>query len=105
MPFSRYRIVELGTGISLAYAGKLFAGFGAEVVKIEAPGGDPGRREKPLVELGGGPSRKRLFRLGEHRANRPGLPTMPRRKILIAGADVLLDARGPDEGGDWPSGT
>ena len=39
MPLSRYRVVELGTGVSLAYAGKLFAGFGAETIKIEPPGG------------------------------------------------------------------
>ena len=42
------RVVELGEGRALAYAGKLLAEFGADLIKVEAPGGDPLRREMPL---------------------------------------------------------
>lgn len=46
-----YRVVELGCGSTLAYCGKLFAEFGAEVFKVEPPGGDPGRAEPPLIDI------------------------------------------------------
>ncbi|HBF57039.1 MAG TPA: hypothetical protein DDW72_24575, partial [Afipia sp.] len=42
LPLSSLRIVELGSGDTLGYCGKLFADFGAEVIKIEPQGGDPG---------------------------------------------------------------
>jgi CoA:oxalate CoA-transferase len=42
------RVVELGDGVSLAFAGKLFADFGADVIKVEAPGGDSARHEGPF---------------------------------------------------------
>lgn len=43
-PLAGLRVVELGGGVSGAYATKLFADLGAEVVKVEPPGGDPLRR-------------------------------------------------------------
>ena len=43
-PLEGVRVVELGTGIAPAYAAKLLADAGAEVWKIEPPGGDPLRR-------------------------------------------------------------
>jgi crotonobetainyl-CoA:carnitine CoA-transferase CaiB-like acyl-CoA transferase len=44
-PLAGIRVVELATGVSGPYAGKLLADFGAEVVKVEPPDGDPSRRE------------------------------------------------------------
>jgi len=41
------RVLELATGISGPYLGKLFADHGADVVKVEPPGGDPARRHGP----------------------------------------------------------
>lgn len=38
------RVVEAAEGIAGAYAGKLLADQGAEVVKVERSGGDPMRR-------------------------------------------------------------
>lgn len=43
------RVLEVGSGPALAYAGKLFADFGAEVIKAESPAGDAWRRMPPLV--------------------------------------------------------
>jgi len=44
----RFRIIELGQGVSAAFAGRNLAGFGAEVIKVEAPGtGDSTRRAGP----------------------------------------------------------
>ncbi len=43
-PLSGIRVLELSSDIAGPYCGKLFADAGAEVVKLEAPGGDPMRR-------------------------------------------------------------
>lgn len=47
------RVLEVGTGPALAYAGKLFADFGAEVIKVESPAGDPWRQMPPLMDVPG----------------------------------------------------
>ncbi|MCB0945015.1 MAG: CoA transferase, partial [Mycobacterium sp.] len=40
-PLSGFVVVELATGIPGGYCTKLLADGGADVVKVEAPGGDP----------------------------------------------------------------
>lgn len=39
-PLAGYRILDLGTILAGPYAGNLFAGLGADVIKVEAPSGD-----------------------------------------------------------------
>ena len=46
---SRRRVIETGGGPS-AYCAKLFADLGADVIKVEPPEGDRGRREAPFLE-------------------------------------------------------
>ena len=41
-------VVEIGSGAAAAYAAKLFADSGAEVVKVEPPSGDATRRSGPF---------------------------------------------------------
>jgi crotonobetainyl-CoA:carnitine CoA-transferase CaiB-like acyl-CoA transferase len=49
MPLKGVRVIELGGLIAGPYAASLFAQFGAEVIKVEAPGeGDPLRRWRKL---------------------------------------------------------
>src|SRR5690606_19121895 len=43
------RVLEIGSGAALAYAGKLFADFGAEVIKVEDMAGDALRAVPPLL--------------------------------------------------------
>ncbi|GAA1795397.1 CaiB/BaiF CoA transferase family protein [Agromyces lapidis] len=43
-PLAGIRVIELGQYISGPYAAKLLADLGADVVKVESPGGDPMRR-------------------------------------------------------------
>src|SRR5260370_403662 len=43
-PLAGLRVVELATVVAGPGTGKYLADFGAEVVKVEAPGGDPTRR-------------------------------------------------------------
>lgn len=41
-------MLELGTFVSAPFCGKLFAGYGAEVIKVEPPGGDIARSHGPF---------------------------------------------------------
>jgi len=43
-PLAGIRVIELATVIAGPGVGKYLADFGAEVIKVEAPGGDPARR-------------------------------------------------------------
>jgi len=89
------RVAEFGTGRALAYCGKLFADFGAEVVKVEGPGGDPDRSWPPLVDVGGGRRESAFFAwLNTNKQSVIAGPGDAARLVEIAGAaDVLIDAR------------
>ena len=51
MPTSEpLRVLEIGTGIASAYAARLLADQGADVVKVEPPEGDPARRLGPFAD-------------------------------------------------------
>ena len=83
-PLDDLLVVELSTGIAGAYATKLFADAGAEVVKIEPPGGDPLRR---LTVHDGDPGAEgaALFRfLCAGKASVLGSSTDPEVERLIA---------------------
>ena len=87
MALAMLRVMEIGAGSALAYAGKLFAAFGADVLKIEDAGGDPGRAEAPQVDCGGGRRESAYFAwLNTAKRSRIGVP-------LLDGIDVLLDGR------------
>ena len=76
-PLSHLRVVELGTLPAGAYAARLFADFGAEVIKVEPSGGDPTRTFPPIIA----PDDQRLVRLSqlrqEERHRRGGRPRRP----------------------------
>ncbi len=85
-PLSDIRVVEASTGIAGGYAAKLFADAGADVVKVEPPGGDPLRRWTVSdVDLGAGDAA--LF---QHLS-------ASKRSVLgpvddyLTGADVLIE--------------
>jgi crotonobetainyl-CoA:carnitine CoA-transferase CaiB-like acyl-CoA transferase len=46
LPLSELRVVEISSGDALGYCGKMFADFGADVIKIEPPDGDVARRSR-----------------------------------------------------------
>jgi len=60
-PLAGLRVVELATGVAGPYAAKLLADFGADVVKVEPPGGDPSRREAARPGPRPDPERSPLF--------------------------------------------
>ena len=89
------RVAEIGSGTALAYCGKLFADFGADVVKIEPPGGDPGRHAPPLIDCGGGIAESGVFAWlnTNKRSVAVGEDDITFIPAILAGSDVLLDAR------------
>src|SRR5215510_14427794 len=42
------KVLELGTMVSAAYATKIMADLGADVIKVEEPQGDPARQRGPF---------------------------------------------------------
>jgi crotonobetainyl-CoA:carnitine CoA-transferase CaiB-like acyl-CoA transferase len=49
-PLTGIRVLELGTLIAAPFASRIFAEFGAQVVKVEPPGGDPLRKWRKLYK-------------------------------------------------------
>jgi crotonobetainyl-CoA:carnitine CoA-transferase CaiB-like acyl-CoA transferase len=99
-PLSELRVVEIGSGDALGYCGKLFADFGAEVIKVEPPGGDPARTFAPLVDAGDGRSESGYFAwLNTNKRSitadlaRPA--DVQKIRELLLTADLLLDGRPP----------
>ena len=95
------RVLEIGTGPALAYAGKLFSDFGAEVFKAEKPEGDPWRRMPPLIEAPGAPADSALFAwLNTNKRSVIAAGPQDARRLaqLALSCDVVLDARALEEG-------
>ena len=46
---SGIRVLEIGEMVAAPYAAKLLGDLGADVIKVEGPGGDPARRRGPFV--------------------------------------------------------
>src|SRR5215469_12783001 len=49
-PLSAIRVIEYGQGVSAASATKYLADLGAEVIKVEPPGGDVMRQRGPYFD-------------------------------------------------------
>jgi crotonobetainyl-CoA:carnitine CoA-transferase CaiB-like acyl-CoA transferase len=105
------RVLEIGDGVSAAYATKLLADLGADVVKIEPPGrGDETRRRGPFPGDVPHPEKSGLFLYLN--ANKRGVTldlTAPRGREalerLVARTDLLVHAVHPTamaaHGLDW----
>lgn len=98
--FEGIRVIEIGTGVALSFCGKVFADFGAEVIKAEPKGGDPLRANAPLIDIGGAKRESAWFAWAN--TNKASITAdwrtdadAERLCALIASADVVLDARAP----------
>jgi crotonobetainyl-CoA:carnitine CoA-transferase CaiB-like acyl-CoA transferase len=60
-PLDGLRVLELGTFVSAPFCGKLFAGYGADVIKVEPPGGDIARSHGPFKDGVPDPETSALF--------------------------------------------
>ena len=94
------RVVELAEGVSGPYCGKLLAGLGADVIKVEPPGGDRSRRDGPFSGDRPDPERSGLFlhlNPGKRSMVADVAAAGGRAAIegLLAGADVVITSMRP----------
>jgi crotonobetainyl-CoA:carnitine CoA-transferase CaiB-like acyl-CoA transferase len=99
-PLSGLRVIEIANEISGPYCGKLFVDLGADVIKIEGPGGDSLRQWGPFP--GGEPDPDRCGLFTYLNAGKRGTVLDLARDAdagaageLIADADVLIDGLAP----------
>lgn len=76
------RVLELGSGLASALAGMVLADYGAEVIKLEPPSGDPNRSEPAFLMWNRG--KQSLV------ADLSQPPDIERIQELAGGADVVL---------------
>lgn len=85
------RVIEWATEISGPYCTKLFADLGAEVIKIEAPEGDPFRR-RTFNDRSDAGALFKFLNAGKRSVVGTSLADL---EGLIASADVFVDSLGP----------
>ncbi|UCE87434.1 MAG: CoA transferase [Deltaproteobacteria bacterium] len=100
------RVVELGTEVSAPFCARLFADLGAEVTKLEPPGGDPSRTYGPFPGGEPDPERSGMFHyLNAGKGSVVADLDDPEQRAffhaLLAGADVLVENCEPAEYARW----
>ena len=104
------RVIELGERVSAAYCAKLFADYGADVIKVEPPSGDRSRAWGPFPQDHSDPEASGTFHFLN--TNKRGLALdlehpADRNQLLelIATADAVVENHSPDflreYGLDW----
>ncbi len=100
------RVLEVGEGPAVAYAGKIFADFGAEVLKVESLQGDPWRNMPPLVQPSEGAKPESALFAWMNTNKRSITADLSKQQErawigqLARTCDVVLDARALTEGVD-----
>ncbi|MYH67891.1 MAG: CoA transferase [Dehalococcoidia bacterium] len=102
LPLEGVRVLEVGTFVSAPYCGRLFAGYGAEVIKVEPPGGDIARAHGPFKDGEPNPETSALFLylITSKRSVELDLGTQAGRDALLrlaADADVLIENYRPGD--------
>ncbi len=96
--FSDLTVVELPNGVAGAYCAKLFADLGANVIKVEPPGGDRLRRPDPAPPPSSVPEGTFLHLNTNKRSVviDPGDPAgLARLQRIIGRADLVITGSGP----------
>ncbi len=92
-PLAGLRVIEIGSAVSTAFAARLLADLGAEVVKLEPPDGDPLRRQGPFQDDGEGRQSSALFAYLNHGKRCELLdPSAEVPRSLAGQADLLVVA-------------
>jgi crotonobetainyl-CoA:carnitine CoA-transferase CaiB-like acyl-CoA transferase len=101
-PLRPLKVIELCSLVAGPYCGKLFADFGADVIKVEPPEGDESRRRGPYPGAEPDPEQSGLFLYLN--TNKRGVTLdltigvdRDRLGALLADADLLIEDRPPGE--------
>ncbi|WP_202237267.1 CaiB/BaiF CoA transferase family protein [Actinacidiphila reveromycinica] len=101
-PLKQLRVIDASSLVAGPYCAKLFADFGAEVVKVEPPRGDEARRREPFLDDRPGPETSGTFLYLN--LNKRGVTIDLERaegrelfRRLLADADILIEDRSPAE--------
>jgi crotonobetainyl-CoA:carnitine CoA-transferase CaiB-like acyl-CoA transferase len=99
-------VLELGELVSAPYCGKLFADYGADVVKIEPPGGDPSRTWGPFPGDQPHPEKSGLFFFLNTNKRGITLDVTKERggdlaRRLAADVDVVIENHKPGAMASW----
>ena len=100
------KVIEFGQMVSAPYCAKLFSDFGADVIKVELPGGDAARRTGPFPNDEPDPEKSGLFFINN--TNKRGITcdvnTETGRALflrLLEWADVLIENNPPRQMREW----
>ena len=100
------RVIDFGQGVSAPHCARLFADFGADVIKVEPPAGDAARRSGPYP--GDVPDAERSGLFFFHNTNKRGVTCKVdhpegRRLFLdlVSKADVLIENHLPAQMRAW----
>ena len=89
------RVVELGTHVAVPKAARIMADWGAEVIKVEPPKGEPWRYVGPGYEMPAGPDNNPIFEVENINKKSVALNLktpegQAAMKTLIRSADVFI---------------
>ena len=90
LPIAGLRVVELSERGAAAYAGKLLRRLGADLVKVEPPGGDPLRREGSRRHEADGRTTTAAFDFFNEGKTSEAVADPARLRELIADADAFI---------------
>jgi crotonobetainyl-CoA:carnitine CoA-transferase CaiB-like acyl-CoA transferase len=93
LPLAGCRVVERSRTVAAAYAGRLLASMGAEVVMLEPPGGSPLRKAAPLIEGTGESALFAYLAVGKRSFSCDPQSKLGRQVLEreLDGADILID--------------
>ena len=95
-------VVDLSRRLSGAFAARLFADHGADVVMLEPPEGHPLRHEAPFLNDGPGLERSALHAYVNWNKRSVFIADPSEAEPWIAGADVVITTDGPSALPTWP---
>lgn len=94
---SHLRVVEIGSSAATSYCARMFADFGADVLKVEPPQGDPLRRSEPLTPSGQSAWFAFLnFNKSSIIIDSTSPEASTRLTALVEDCDILIDGRDVD---------
>ncbi len=108
-PLGRIRVLELAQGVAGPFCGKMFADYGADVIKIEPPAGDVSRQTGPFFTESPDPEQSALFHHlnANKRSVTLDLTSRSARAVfrsLVATADIVIESFEPGLMAAWGLG-